>query len=134
MTKKLFLRAFLAALVASSISLGGAFGLAAQIRKQARAVSHEQPESTKQMPRPNLPIEEATQKGRKLFLNSCAHCHGEDARGDEGPDLHDLEVSDRRIAAVIKRGIKGEMPSFSKKHSDAEISLLLVYLRSLSRT
>jgi mono/diheme cytochrome c family protein len=126
MTKKLFLRAFLAALVASSISLGGAFGLAAQIRKQARAVSHEQPESTKQMPRPNLPIEEATQKGRKLFLNSCAHCHGEDARGDEGPDLHDLEV--------IKRGIKGEMPSFSKKHSDAEISLLLVYLRSLSRT
>jgi len=134
MTKGLFLRAFLVALVVSSIALSGAFGLASQIRKQARAVSHEQPQSTKQVPRPNLPIEEARQEGRKLFLNSCAHCHGEDARGDEGPDLHGLEVSDRRIATVIKRGIKGEMPSFAKKHSDAEISLLLVYLRSLSQT
>jgi mono/diheme cytochrome c family protein len=131
MTKGLFLRAFLAALVASSISVGGAFGLASKIRQRAHAVSHEKPESTKQMPRPNLPLEEARQKGRKFFLKSYAHCHGEDARGDEGPDLHDLEVSDRRIAAVIKSGIKGEMPPFAKKHSDAEISLLLVYLRSL---
>jgi mono/diheme cytochrome c family protein len=127
----LFLRAFLAALVAASIALGGAFGLASQIRKQARAVSHEQPEATKQLARLKLPSEEARQKGRKLFLNSCAHCHGEDARGDEGPDLHDLEISDRRIATVIKRGIKGEMPAFAKKHSEAEILLLLVYLRSL---
>jgi mono/diheme cytochrome c family protein len=134
MMKGLFLRAFLAAFIASSIALSGAFALASQIRKQAWAVSHEQPESTKQVPGPSMPIEEATKAGRKLFLNSCAHCHGEDARGDEGPDLHDLEVSDRRIATVIKRGIKGEMPSFAKKHSDADVSLLLVYLRSLSQT
>jgi mono/diheme cytochrome c family protein len=69
--------------------------------------------------------------GRKLFLNSCAHCHGVDASGDEGPDLHDLQMSDRHIVNVIKNGFKGEMPSFAKKHSDAEIAEILAYVRSL---
>lgn len=127
----LFLRALIAALVGAAIALGSAFGLAAQLRERAAAVSHEQPEWTKHVLRPNLPPEVAVKKGRTLFLNSCAHCHGEDARGDEGPDLHGLEVSDRRIVNVVKHGIKGEMPSFAKKHSDEDIALLLVYLRSL---
>lgn len=70
-------------------------------------------------------------RGRTLFLQSCAHCHGEDARGDEGPDLHDLWVSDRRIATVVRNGIKGEMPSFAKKHDALEIALLVSYVRSL---
>ena len=26
------------------------------------------------------------QKGYTLFMMNCAHCHGADARGDEGPD------------------------------------------------
>ena len=127
----IFIRALLAASIAGAIALGGAFGLSVGLRKQASAVSHEQPEWTKQVVRPKLPPEEAVKRGRTLFLKSCAHCHGEDARGDEGPDLHELEVSDRRIVTVIKRGIKGEMPSFAKKHSDEEVGLLLVYLRSL---
>ena len=38
---------------------------------------------------------EATQ-GRHLFLMNCAHCHGDDARDDKGPDLHDLRKSDER--------------------------------------
>lgn len=70
-------------------------------------------------------------RGRRLFLASCAHCHGADARGDDGPDLHDLEVSDHRIAVVITRGIKGEMPSFTKKHGEADVTALIAYLRSL---
>jgi mono/diheme cytochrome c family protein len=70
-------------------------------------------------------------RGRTLFLQSCAHCHGGDARGDEGPDLHDLWVSDRRIATVMRNGIKGEMPSFAKKHDPLEIALLVSYVRSL---
>lgn len=70
-------------------------------------------------------------EGRRLFLASCAHCHGADARGDDGPDLHALEISDRRITTVITRGIKGEMPSFAKKHGADDIAALIVYLRSL---
>jgi mono/diheme cytochrome c family protein len=26
------------------------------------------------------------QKGYELFMMNCAHCHGNDARGDEGPE------------------------------------------------
>ncbi|MBV9126841.1 MAG: c-type cytochrome, partial [Verrucomicrobia bacterium] len=36
------------------------------------------------------PMMVAAEKGRQLFLQSCAHCHGDDARGDDGPDLHNL--------------------------------------------
>ncbi len=73
----------------------------------------------------------AERNGRMLFLHSCAHCHGADARGDEGPDLHGLAVSDRRIAIVVTRGIKGEMPSFARKHDRADIAALIAYLRTL---
>jgi len=69
--------------------------------------------------------------GRQLFVQSCAHCHGDDARGDEGPDLHDLRRSDARIHEVITAGIKGEMPSFGKKLGDSDIRALTAYLRTL---
>jgi mono/diheme cytochrome c family protein len=70
-------------------------------------------------------------QGRKLFLGSCAHCHGADASGDEGPDLHDLQVSDRYIAHMIRFGEPHEMPSFAKKHGPADLTALTAYLRSL---
>ena len=69
--------------------------------------------------------------GQKLFLMNCAHCHGADARGDEGPDLHGLKKSDLRIAAIITNGIKGEMPRFASKLHDADVKLLIAYLHSL---
>jgi mono/diheme cytochrome c family protein len=77
-----------------------------------------------------LMLADATQ-GRHLFLMNCAHCHGDDARGDEGPDLYNLHKSDARIHQVITGGIKGEMPSFAKKLGDPEIRQLTAYLRTL---
>ena len=74
---------------------------------------------------------EVVAKGRTMFLMSCSQCHGDDARGDEGPDLHGLAIGDARIAATIKNGIKGEMPTFAKKYDDGEIAVLVVYLDSL---
>lgn len=70
-------------------------------------------------------------RGDRLFDQSCAHCHGEDARGDEGPDLHGLIKSDVRITKIIKGGIKGEMPSFAKKFNDSDVHALIAYLRTL---
>jgi len=117
--------------MAVALALTGTAMLAATARHHAAAVSHELPESTKVL----LPADRSTPQlvkaGEKYYFNSCAHCHGNDARGDEGPDLHGLEISDRRIAAVIKRGIKGEMPSFSQKHDDADILAMIAYLRTL---
>ena len=73
----------------------------------------------------------AVTAGRKLYLQSCAHCHAADGSGDEGPDLRGLQVSDRYIARMIKYGEPHEMPSFAKKHNDADIAALTAYLRSL---
>src|SRR5580658_7299467 len=71
------------------------------------------------------------QKGYKLFMLNCAHCHGDDARGDEGPDLHGVTKSDARIASLIKNGKKGEMPKFASKLSDSEVQALVAFVRSL---
>ena len=69
--------------------------------------------------------------GRMLFLKNCAHCHGADARGDEGPDLHKLEVSDEWIANRIRNGKAGEMTAFAGKLQPTEINRLVGYLRTL---
>ena len=70
-------------------------------------------------------------RGHGLFDRNCAHCHGDDARGDEGPSLYNLTLSDARIAKRIKEGIKGEMPKFGSKFNDAKIEALTAYLRTL---
>ena len=70
-------------------------------------------------------------QGYKLFLLNCAHCHGADARGDEGPDLHGVTKSDQRIVTIIQNGIKGEMPKFSAKLNDAETRALVAFIRTL---
>jgi mono/diheme cytochrome c family protein len=70
-------------------------------------------------------------QGRAYFTASCAHCHADDATGDEGPDLHKLKISDAHIALLVKNGIKGEMPTFAKKYDDAQIATIAAYLRSL---
>jgi mono/diheme cytochrome c family protein len=71
------------------------------------------------------------QKGYALYMQNCAHCHGADARGDEGPDLHGVTESDARIVSLIKDGKKGEMPKFSTKLNDAEVQALVTFIRSL---
>lgn len=70
-------------------------------------------------------------QGYELFMRNCAHCHGSDARGDEGPDLHGLTKSDARIYSVIKNGIKGEMPTFAAKLADTDVQALIAFVRSL---
>jgi len=71
------------------------------------------------------------QKGYALYMQNCAHCHGADAHGDEGPDLHDVTKSDARIVSLIKDGKKGEMPKFGTKLNDAEVQALVAFIRSL---
>ncbi len=71
------------------------------------------------------------QRGYKLFDYNCASCHGADARGDEGPDLQNLRLSDERIAKRIRDGVKGEMPRFGTKFKPADVQALLAYLRTL---
>jgi mono/diheme cytochrome c family protein len=78
------------------------------------------------------PIEQGSiSRGRSLFLKNCAHCHGEDATGDEGPDLHGIKHSDAWIEKRIRNGIKGEMPAFQEKFNATDIAALMQFLKSL---
>ena len=81
----------------------------------------------------NKPTSEAlVGKGRSLFLQSCAHCHGRDADGGEdAPSLLKLQISAAHMTLVIQSGIKGEMPSFAKKYSDADVEKIVAYLKTL---
>jgi mono/diheme cytochrome c family protein len=74
---------------------------------------------------------ELVAQGHLFYDMSCSHCHGDDATGDEGPNLHNLPISNARIAATVKKGIKGEMPTFAKKYDDNQIAALVAYVRSL---
>ena len=69
--------------------------------------------------------------GRMLFLHNCAHCHGADARGDDGPDLHDLGLTDDWITNRIRKGKAGQMTSFAGKLKPEEIAALVAYVQSL---
>jgi mono/diheme cytochrome c family protein len=120
----------LAAFVAAA-AVASAFGAARVLRHDALRESHQQPTPERWF-EPGTPTSpDLVKRGRKLFVASCVHCHGIDARGDEGPDLHALQVSDRYVARVLTTGIKGEMPSFAKKLKRDDTVALTAYLRTL---
>jgi mono/diheme cytochrome c family protein len=84
------------------------------------------------------PIEQAsdlsatnTTAARTLFLRNCAHCHGADAHGDDGPDLHNIDWTDEEIANRIRKGKSGQMTAFAGKLQPSEINLLVTYVKSL---
>jgi len=116
----------IAPLIASAIaaaSLAGTFGVAAYMQSFGTP-QHQNPHTLQLDPK-------LVAGGRKLFLMNCAHCHADDATGDEGPDLHGLHKTDERLRLLIKNGIKGEMPRFNEKLGDPELNALVAYLGSL---
>ena len=123
-------KAALLALLTSGVALGATLGFARFMDGHTMSHLPTFVSDAKASAPGNLPGGDATQ-GRHLFLLNCAHCHGDDARGDEGPDLHNLHKSDARIRTVITGGIKGEMPSFAKKLNDNDVNALTAYLKTL---
>jgi mono/diheme cytochrome c family protein len=125
-------RALLLSLIVPAISIGSAFALGIAIGPASPgapdlAIAHspgiEQADTSRIRPTPT---------GRALFVQSCTHCHGDDAKGSgDGPDLYGLRTSNARIATVIRQGIQGEMPAFAKKYSASDIAALTTYLRTL---
>ena len=119
------------AALAAALALASAYGLSRGLRRADARASHQQPTPEAWFERSTPTSPALVAQGRALYLASCAHCHGVDATGDEGPDLHGIGVSDRYIAATITRGIKGEMPSFRKKLGGDDVARLTAYVRSL---
>ena len=125
------IKSFGVPVLVAGLAVAAAAGFGRMLRARAALVSRQQPAAEAWF-EPVAPVTPAlVARGRQLFLDSCAHCHGADARGDEGPDLHDAPVSDRYIGNIITHGIPHEMPSFAKKHGAPDISALTAYVRSL---
>ena len=113
------------AIVSGLAAIGMAFAAGQIVRQKQIAKS---PATT----RLSGPFADAqVSRGYELFQLNCAHCHGSDARGDEGPDLHGVAKSDARISSLIKNGIKGEMPKFGEKLTDTDVNALIAFLRTL---
>ena len=118
-------------ITAAACLLAGTFSLAQMLQNPRAGDSNDTSRAQASPPQAVAALSEKGQKGHNLFDHNCAHCHGDDARGDEGPNLYNLRKSDARITAIVKGGIKGEMPSFAKKFKDADVQDLIAYLRTL---
>lgn len=84
--------------------------------------------------------------GAGVYLNSCAVCHGVDARGNgaqagttqvrppalTGPGSHLSQHSDGDLHYWIGNGLPGGMPAWAAQLSDQEIWDVIDYLRSLN--
>ena len=94
-------------------------------------------------------------RGRQVYLQSCASCHGPnaegapswqqpDARGNlppppHGDSGHTWRHSDAQLAEIIRDGLRDPfnktpeltMPSFGNQLSDQEIAAVIAYFKSL---
>jgi mono/diheme cytochrome c family protein len=88
--------------------------------------------SCAQHPAAGGPHQARQSTARTLFLRNCAHCHGADAHGDDGPDLNGIGWTNEEIANRIRKGKAGQMTSFAGKLKPEEIDALTVYVQSLN--
>jgi len=76
-------------------------------------------------------------KGRELFLGMCSRCHGASGGGGEGPSLNRPALTraadDQALLVIIRDGIPERGMPRIRRMTDAELSALVVYVRSLGR-
>ncbi len=82
-------------------------------------------------------IKQATEMGKRIFVNTCFGCHGSDARGNPGyPNLTDKDWlyggTPSNIEQSILNGRNGVMPGFSASLSAEQIDGLVQYVGKLS--
>jgi cytochrome c oxidase cbb3-type subunit III len=76
------------------------------------------------------------EEGKRLFEQNCSVCHGVDAGGGDGPDLHGVLASlgDASVQDIIRRGIPGTAMPGSSTLSEREAAAIVAYLRKLDST
>ena len=82
-------------------------------------------------------VKQATEMGKRIFVNTCFGCHGSDARGNPGyPNLTDKDWlwggSPEQIKHSIVSGRVGVMPPFGESLSAEQIDQLVNYVGQLS--
>jgi len=75
-------------------------------------------------------------ESKRLFEQNCSACHGVDAGGGDGPDLHGVpaRLGDAGVEDIIRRGIPGTAMPGSSTLSQREEASIVSYLRTLDST
>jgi mono/diheme cytochrome c family protein/rhodanese-related sulfurtransferase len=84
---------------------------------------------------PREPVTGDAQRGREIFTEACARCHGDNAEGDIGPAIGNPALlalaPDAFLRYAIENGRDGtEMPAFGGSLSAGDIDAVTAYLRS----
>lgn len=90
-----------------------------------------------QLPPASAPAAPADpEQGKLLFAQNCSVCHGVNAGGGDGPNLHGVPASlgDPAVQGIIRRGIPGTaMPGFFNI-SEKGAANIVAYIRTLDST
>ena len=81
------------------------------------------------------PAAAATESPKSLYISNCARCHGADGRSQTnlGRKLDAPEIRGKSPATIIKTASngKGDMPSFRRRLSTAQVRSIATYVHSL---
>src|SRR5262245_13087293 len=93
---------------------------------------------------PTAPTQESIAAGQKIYLKTCAMCHGKTGDAD-GPavielNIHPAKLSDPQLAAQSDGALfwkittgKNPMPAYGKRLSETDRWNLVNYVRTLSK-
>jgi len=124
-------RICLAALVVAIAGLGwNSLTAAPQGPPQGPPQKVVEPESAKN------PSAEELAEGKLLFQGECGECHGVDASGNVGPDLHGVtqKRGDEGVFSVIRNGIPGTGMAPVSNLNDKRAWEVVAYLHTLAPT
>ena len=142
------IKGLVAALIAMVVVLGGAFGLSAIIVSHTHQTPFQSMSSSMTADKQKMSSSMAADKqkmsssmtasvqlvatGATLFTQACSSCHGAKGQGLIGPSLYNSDLTDDKIASIIKNGVKGRMPAFGQ-YKDSQVQALTAYIRSLKK-
>ena len=142
------IKGLVAALIAMVVVLGGAFGLSAIIVSYTHQTPFQSMSSSMTADKQKMSSSMTADKqkmlssmtasvqlvatGATLFTQACSSCHGAKGQGLIGPSLYNSDLTDDKIASIIKNGVKGRMPAFGQ-YKDSQVQALTAYIRSLKK-
>ena len=131
------IKGLVAALIAMVVVLGGAFGLSAIIVSHThqapfQSMSSSMAADKQKMSSSMTASVQLVATGATLFTQACSSCHGAKGQGLIGPSLYNSDLTDDKIASIIKNGVKGRMPAFGQ-YKDSQVQALTAYIRSLKK-
>lgn len=127
-------KALSAATLAGLFVVGMSYGVSALVAPHlSRHVAPQSASAVNMTSMAVVPSSQLVAAGRGFYSAACASCHGDNAQGGYGPNLHGLNLPDTQVATVIANGVTGKMPGFGGKYNAAQQQALVAYVQSLKK-